>query len=265
MFYYASKILWFFATPSNLLILIILAGASLALTCRFRRLGLSCVLIAGVLTLALGLSPLSSYLLLPLENRFPAFQDDGRPVTGIVLLGGSVEALKSTSRDMLIANEAAERVLGTIELAHRYPTARILISSGSSPIFQSGPAEAPIIASYFGRIGIDPARIMVEDRSRTTFENAVLSRAIADPKPGERWLLVTSAWHMPRSVGVFRKAGFAVTPYPVDYRTAGTLGEQEIFATISEGLRRLDVGSKEWVGLIAYYFAGDTDALLPSP
>ena len=143
-------------------------------------------------------------------------------MTGIILLGGSVEAEKSLSRGMLIANEAAERVLGTIALAHLYPQARILISSGSGSLLQKRPAEAPMIANYFKTIGIDPARVMIEDRSRTTFENAVFSRALANPKPGERWLLVTSAWHMPRSVGVFRKAGFDVTAYPVDYRTGGT-------------------------------------------
>ncbi len=265
MFYYASKILWFFATPSNLLILLIVLGSLLAFTRRFRRLGAGLALVVGLFTLAVGLSPLSSYLLLPLEDRFPAFKDDGRPVAGIILLGGSVEAAKSASRSTLIANEAAERVLGTIALAHLYPEARILISSGSGSLFQNAPAEAPIIAEYFKTIGIDPKRIAVEDRSRTTFENAVLSRALADPKPGERWLLVTSAWHMPRSVGVFRKAGFPVVAYPVDYRTGGTLWEQDVFAFASEGLRRLDVGTKEWVGLIAYYVAGQTSALMPAP
>ena len=207
MFYYASKILWFFATPSNLLIILIVIGALLAMTRRFRRAGAALALIVGIGTLVVGLSPVSSYLMLPLENRFPAYRDDGRPVTGIILLGGSVEAEKSLSRGMLIANEAAERVLGTIALAHLYPQARILISSGSGSLLQNAAAEAPVIANYFKTIGIDPARVMIEDRSRTTFENAVFSRALANPKPGERWLLVTSAWHMPRSVGVFPQGG----------------------------------------------------------
>ena len=105
-----------------------------------------------------------------------------------------------------------ERVLDTIALAHRYPKARILISGGGGTVFGDGAAEAPIIADYFKSIGIDPARILVEDRSRTTSENAVYSRALAKPREGERWLLVTSAWHMPRAVGVFEKAGFRSRP-----------------------------------------------------
>ena len=263
MFYYASKVLWFFATPSNLLIFLILLGALLALTSRFRRVGMTCVLVFTLATLAFGLLPISSYLMLPLENHFPAFRDDGRPVDGIVLLGGSIEASESMSRDSLVANESAERLLDTIALAHRYPSARILITGGGGTVFGDGTAEAPIIAAYFKTIGIDPARVMIEDRSRTTYENAMYSRALVEPKRTERWLLVTSAWHMPRAVGVFRKAGFEVTPYPVDYRTRGTIEEQKVFAFVSDGLRRLDVATKEWAGLIAYRLAGHTGALLP--
>ncbi|WP_210484305.1 YdcF family protein [Microvirga antarctica] len=265
MFYYASKVLWFFATPSNLLVMLILLGVLLASTRRFRRVGIACALVFTLATLALGLLPMSSYLLLPLENRFPAFQDDGRPVDGIVLLGGSVEAMESASRGTLVSNDSAERLFDTILLAHRYPKARILISGGGGTVFGDGTAEAPIIAGYFKAIGIDPARITIEDRSRTTYENAVESRKLVAPAPGERWLLVTSAWHMPRAVGVFRKAGFPVTANPVDFRTSGTFGEQHIFAFVSDGLRRLDVASKEWAGLVAYRLAGHTDALLPGP
>jgi uncharacterized SAM-binding protein YcdF (DUF218 family) len=164
-----------------------------------------------------------------------------------------------------VANEAAERVLDTIQLAYRYPAARILISGGGGTVFGGGAAEAPIVASYFKSIGIDPVRILVEDRSRTTAENAIYSRELAKPREGERWLLVTSAWHMPRAVGVFEKVSFPVTPYPVDFRTAGGARTHLPFAFISEGLRRLDIGTKEWAGLIAYYASGRTARLFPAP
>lgn len=265
MFYYVSKIAWFFATPSNLLVSLILLGLLLALFRRLRRVGIGIALVFTLATLGLGLSPVSSYILLPLENRFPPFTDDGKPVDGIILLGGAVEATESVARDQIVANDSAERVLDTIRLAHRYPSARILISGGGGTVFGTGTAEAPVIAKFLTSVGISEERLLVEDRSRTTDENAVFSMEMAKPREGERWILVTSAWHMPRAVGVFEKAGFAVIPYPVDYRTAGGLGKQRLFAFISEGLRRLDVGTKEWAGLAAYYAAGRTKTLFPGP
>lgn len=265
MFYYVSKIAWFFATPSNLLVSLILLGLILALPKRFRRFGIGLSVVFTLTTLALGLLPIASYILLPLEERFPPFRDDGRPVDGIILLGGSVEAADSASRGMIVSNESAERVLDTIQLAHRYPNARILISGGGGTVFGNGAAEAPIIAQYLRSVGIDPARILIEDRSRTTAENAVFSRDLAKPREGERWLLVTSAWHMPRAVGVFEKVSFPVTPYPVDFRTGGGGNNHRPFAFVSEGLRRLDLGTKEWVGLAGYYATDRTAVLFPSP
>ncbi|MGF9758440.1 YdcF family protein [Microvirga sp. 0TCS3.31] len=265
MFYYVSKIAWFFTTPSNLLLSLILFGLVLCLFKRLRPLGIWLSLTFTLATIALGLLPIASYILLPLEDRFPAFQDAGRPVDGIILLGGAVEASDSKQRGQIVSNESAERVLDTIQLSRRYPNARLLISGGGGTVFGDGAAEAPIIADYFKSIGIDPTRILVEDRSRTTAENAIYSRELAQPREGERWLLVTSAWHMPRAVGVFEKVGFPVTPYPVDFRTAGGARTHLPFAFISEGLRRLDIGTKEWAGLIAYYASGRTARLLPGP
>nr|WP_210340313.1 YdcF family protein [Microvirga splendida] len=248
-----------------MLLSLILLGLVLSLFKRLRRLGIALSLAFTLATIALGLLPVASYILLPLEERFAPFRDDGRSVDGIILLGGAVEAADSKARGSLVANESAERVLDTTQLAHRYPNARILISGGGGTVFGDGAAEAPIIADYFKSIGIDPARILVEDRSRTTAENGVYSKELARPAEGERWLLVTSAWHMPRAVGVFEKVGFPVTPYPVDFRTGGGSRVHGPFAFISEGLRRLDIGAKEWAGLIAYYASGRTTRLFPGP
>lgn len=265
VFYYVSKIAWFFATPSNLLLSLILLGFVLALFRRLRKLGIFLAFVTAAVTVALGLLPISTYLMVPLEERFPPFIDDGKPVDGIVLLGGAVEASDSLSRGQLVVNEAAERILATIQLAHRYPQARILISGGGGSVFGDGDGESPVIADYLKNIGINPARIIVEDRSRTTSENAIYSRELITPRPNERWLLVTSAWHMPRAVGVFEKVGFPVTAYPVDFRTGGGSNNFRPFAFVSDGLRRLDVGTKEWAGLIGYYLAGRTNVLFPAP
>lgn len=265
MFYYVSKVAWFFATPSNLLVSLILLGLVLARFSRMKKTGTGIAFTFTLAMLALGIFPIANYVLLPLEERFPAFSDDGRPVDGIILLGGSVEAADSHERGLIVSNEASERVLYTVELAHRYPKARILISGGGGTVFSNGAAEAPIIAAYLKRLGVDPARIVTEDRSRTTSENAEFSRELVKPQEGERWLLVTSAWHMPRAMAVFEKAGFPITAYPVDFRTGKGFANQRPHAFVSEGLRRLDVSTKEWVGVVGYYATGRTNELLPSP
>ncbi len=265
MFYYVSKIAWFFATPSNLLLSLILLGLVLAMTRRLRRAGIALAATCAVATVAFGLLPLANYLFVPLEGRFPVFRDDGKPVDGIILLGGSVDAQDSVNRGSIVVNEAAERVLDVIELARRYPEARVLVVGGGGTVFGDGTAEAPVTAAFLKSVGIDPSRILIEDRSRTTFENAVFAVPVAKPKEGERWLLVTSAWHMPRAVGVFEKAGIPVVPYPVDFRVGGSFRNVRGFGTISDGLRRFDVGAKEWAGLVAYYVAGRSTALFPAP
>jgi uncharacterized SAM-binding protein YcdF (DUF218 family) len=105
----------------------------------------------------------------------------------------------------------------------------------------------------------------MERRSRNTQENAEFSKALAAPKSGERWLLVTSAYHMPRSVGVFRKAGFAVEPYPVDWRVGGPADRWRFRTFAIDGLANLDAGTREWMGLVAYRISGKTSEFFPGP
>lgn len=266
MFYYASKILWFVATPSNALVALGLVGALIRSVRRpaLRRLG-SVLAGSALLGLALaGLSPLANWVILPLEERFPPYVDDGRPVSGIVVLGGSVLAQESVARGELILNDAGERVLTLGELARRFPDAKLVFSGGSGALIDDEPPEADVVAR-FARAALDirPERLVVESRSRTTHENALFSRRLVEPRGGERWLLVTSAWHMPRAMGCFRHAGFPVVPYPVDYRTRGPQDRWRLFASVSDGLRRLDLATKEWIGLLGYRVAGYTDALFP--
>ena len=114
-------------------------------------------------------------------------------------------------------------------------------------------------------MGVARARVVAERQSRNTIENAEFSKQIAQPKPGERWLLVTSAYHMPRSIGVFRRAGFPVEAYPVDWRTRGTRDLLRPFATVGDGLRRTDTAVREWSGLLVYWLSGKSSALFPGP
>ena len=149
------------------------------------------------------------------------------------------------------------------ELARRYPAARIVFTGGSGQLVFQGATEAELAGRLFESFGIDKSRIVLEDRARDTAENARFSKIAAAPKPGERWLLVTSAYHMPRSIGVFRRAGFAVEAYPVDWRTRGAADLVRPFESLADGLKRSDTAVREWVGLLLYWLSGRTSELFP--
>jgi len=263
MFFPLSKILGFFAIPSNLVISIGLLGLLLVPT-RFARAGRALAFASLIVLAILGLSPVGNALMIPLEDRFPRDATRGAP-DGIIVLGGAISPDVSAARDEVALNEAAERLTVAVELARRYPAARIVFSGGSGALIYDEGAEAPFALRMLEGLGIPRARVLLEDRSRNTVENAIFSKALIQPKPGERWLLVTSAHHMPRAIGVFRKMGFSVEPYPVDWRTRGAPDALRPFATLGDGLRRRDTAVREWAGLVVYWLTGRSSALFPSP
>jgi uncharacterized SAM-binding protein YcdF (DUF218 family) len=264
MFFPLSKILGFFASPSNLIISIGILGL-LLLPTRFARAGRALAFASLVMLAILGLSPIGNALIIPLEARFPRWDATHGAPDGIIVLGGAISPDVSAARDELALNEAAERLTVAAELARRYPAARVLFSGGSGALIYDEGAEAAFALRLLEALGIPGTRIILEDRSRNTVENAILSKASAQPKPGERWLLVTSAHHMPRAIGVFRKAAFPVEAYPVDWRTRGADDALRPFATVGDGLRRSDTAVREWVGLAVYWLTGRSSELFPAP
>jgi uncharacterized SAM-binding protein YcdF (DUF218 family) len=264
MFFVLSKTAGFFALPSNLFISIGIVGLVLLCT-RLTRLASWLVVTSLVLITVAGFSPLSFALLLPLEQRFPPWDASRGPPDGIVVLGGSIWPDVSEARGVVKLDDAAERITATVELAVRYPNARIIFSGGSAALMFDQLPEAPFAVREFEALGIARDRITAEEQSRNTVENAVFSRLIANPKPGERWLLVTSAFHMPRAMAVFRAAGFPVDAYPVDWRTRGPVDLLRLSGSLSEGLARTDTAVHEWVGLVAYRLTGRTNEFFPSP
>jgi uncharacterized SAM-binding protein YcdF (DUF218 family) len=265
LFFALSKTLGIMLLPTNFLIDLGLAGAVLLFT-RLASLGRRLVTVSLVLLALFGFSPLSSLLLYPLESRFPPWDETRGAPDGIVVLGGSIDPELSAAREVTVFKGSVDRIVAGAALAHRYPNARIVFSGGSANLVSGTSArEADYVVSVFERLGIAGNRLNMERGSRNTQENAEFSKALVAPKAGERWLLVTSAYHMPRSVGVFRKAGFAVEPYPVDWRLGGRddLSTAHILAT--DGLTTIDVGFREWMGLVAYWISGRSSALFPGP
>ncbi len=264
MFFTISKLLGFFAFPSNVLIAIGLVGLVL-LTTRYTRLASWLIVTSLVLIAIAGLSPLGNALILPLEQRFPSWDPSRGAPDGVVLLGGMITPDVSAARGAVALNEAAERITATAELARRYPNARIVMTGGTNALIFDDAIEAGFAVKQLEALGVAHDRITAEEQSRNTIENAVFSRLVARPQPGERWLLVTSAYHMPRAMAAFRTAGFAVEAYPVDWRTRGPIDVVRPFASLGEGLRRTDTAVHEWVGLFAYWLTGKSAALFPAP
>lgn len=257
-----AKIVGFFVTLSNLLMMIGLIGLALLFTRRKRR-GRR-LMIGSMLALAVvGWSPLGNLLISPLENRFPAWDPGRGAPDGVIVLGGAISPEVAAGRGEITLNEAAERLTAVAALARRYPAARIVFTGGIGQLFGTT-SEADFVLQLFDSFGIPRERVMLESLSRNTFENAALTKELAQPKRGERWLLVTSAYHMPRSVGVFRQAGFPVEAFPVDWRTR-RVADPAPFDTLSAGLARTDTALREWGGVLAYWLLGRTSELFPAP
>jgi uncharacterized SAM-binding protein YcdF (DUF218 family) len=267
LFFVLSKTVGVMLLPTNFLIALGVLGIFLLPT-RFATSGRR-LLVASIALLAIcALSPLGNVLLYPLEQRFAPWDAKAPPdaiVDGIVILGGSIDPDLSVSHRVPIVRSAADRIIAAAVLARRYPNARILFSGGSANLISNDAREADYAVEIFESLGIAKSRVIIERASRNTYENAVYSKALVTPKPGERWLLVTSAFHMPRAVGLFRKVGFAVEPYPVDWRAGGQDDLWSFGYLSSDGLNRTDTAVREWIGLLAYWLRGRIDDLFPGP
>ncbi len=258
-----SKLFWLVARPATAALILCCLG--LWAVWRGRRWGRWPLLLGIGFYVAVLATPVSSWITLPLEDRFPRPDPAPARVAGVVVLGGAVDQQLTAARGIPALNGAAERMTEAVALARRYPEARILFTGGQGTLTDSGMTEAEVARRFFTAMGLPADRVEYEDRARNTHENAVNSLAIADPRPGETWLLVTSASHMPRSIGVFRRAGWrAITAWPVNY-TTGHDWQSWYDAPLSARIGQFEWAAREWVGLAAYRLMGRTDALLPAP
>jgi uncharacterized SAM-binding protein YcdF (DUF218 family) len=261
MLHFISKLGWLLLTPSNFALLLLLIGcAFLALS--YAQLGRWCIG-SGIVFLTLcTVLPVGTWLLLPLENRFkptlPATVD------GIIVLGGATQPSIAAARDTIAVNDAGERPLALAALAHRYPSARLVFSGGYGQLPRADVSEADVVRRIMTEVGVDPSRIQFEDRSRNTIENVVLSKTLVSPAKEETWVLVTSAFHMPRAMAVFSAQGWAVHPYPVDFRTTGETGVAWTSGlSMASRLAEVDLAVREYIGLVVYRLLRRTYRLMP--
>jgi uncharacterized SAM-binding protein YcdF (DUF218 family) len=262
LFFLLSKILVPLETPSDLLLSLLLLGTLGLLVQRFRRVGVALVTAVALAFLAIALLPVSAWVTAPLEDRFPRPQALPVHVDGIIVLGGAIDPETTARRDVPSLNSAAERMTEFVRLARKYPDAQLVFSGGSGllslrlPIF----TESDAARLFFQQQGLDTGHILFENKSRNTYENVIFSKALTKPSSRQVWLLVSSARDMPRSVGIFRKAGWPVVAIPVSYKS-----DKPHSFVLANNLPDLDDSVHEWLGLLVYYLTGKTDALFPGP
>lgn len=261
MIFTLSKVAWALLDPQVVLFALLVAGALLLWT-PWGRLGRAFVSFAAMIAVLVGMMPVSEWLLVPLENRFPAIEPPPR-IDGAIALGGGINTTLSQVHGRPMLNDPAERVTTLLWLQRLYPNAKLVYASGGAA-FNASFKEADAARQFLAELGVNTDRMIFERESRSTHENALFAHKLVHPRPGEVWLLVTSAYHMPRAVAVFRKIGWDVVPFPVDYVTDGepdfTLGLH-----FGDGLTGTSVALKEWTGLLAYRLFGWTDEVFPRP
>ena len=263
MFYDVTKLFGFFVTLPNAAVLLVIVSALTLLT-RFQRSARAFGFVSVSILALCAFSPLGSLLLYPLENRFPAPTLAEGP-TGLVVLGGMTDETLTAARNAVTLSDAAERLTEAVALSRRYPAMRLVFSGGTANTNGTGTTESDSARRFWTEMGVAPQRMTFENRSRNTWENGVFTKEIVQPKPEERWLLVTSAFHMPRSVGIFRKIGFSIIPYPVDYHTVGNGSDFKGLRRAAESFAFLEMATHEWIGLAGYYLTGKTSAPFPAP
>jgi uncharacterized SAM-binding protein YcdF (DUF218 family) len=164
-------------------------------------------------------------LMWPIETRFQrASLDARRDIAGFIALGGG-----------------DERIIEAARLARAHPRAKLVITGHGDG------------AERLARLsGLPPERVLIEPAAQNTFENAQFTAALLTHDVAASWVLVTSASHMPRAVGCFRRAAVVIEAWPV--------------ADVTNGWRdKLETAVHEWAGLLDYWLRGRTDALFPAP
>lgn len=264
LFFSLSKIFWLAFQPLSVIFLLILIAVVL-IWFNQRKSGLVALGSACLILFIGAYTTTGSLLLIPLEERFPKQPLLSDRVNGIILLGGYLNGDINAGRPGFELNSAADRLFETIRLARLYPDAKIIVSGGDGGFFERSIPDAQSTQEIISEFGLAEKRFIFENESRNTAENAIFSQRLADPQQGEIWLLVTSAYHMPRAVGSFRRAGFDVVAWPVDYKTPAVEKFALYLSSPNDALSRFTVAMREWVGLLAYWMTSKTDMFFPQP
>lgn len=262
LFFYVSKLVWLLFSPDSLLLILIILNLALLYLGKIKYAKRLLTTISLILII-ISLFPIGELLLYPLESRFQTNPALPEKIDGIVILSGSEAAKLSHVWKQVELGDAAERNLSFLTLARQYPKAKLIFTGGTGSLTNQKYKGADVAKKLFQQQGFDTARISFERQSRNTYENVIYSKELVKPIKNENWILITTGWHMPRSVGIFCKANWSVIPYPVDHQT----NKGDLFRIdfdLADNLKTLKTAIKEYMGLFAYYFSGKTTSLFPN-
>jgi len=263
LFFILSKLAWGVLSPTNVIILMMALGTLFLMkgaVSAAKRILVSTV----VATLLLTIYPLGDNVMFPLENRFSKPQVMPEQIDGIIVLGGGEQLKTSLSWQSAELGAGGDRYIGAAILAKRYPTVPVIFTGGSGLLsFQGKGGEGNIAQTLLTAIGIEKDRLIIESKSRNTNENFLFIRPLL-PETMGNYLLVTSAFHMPRAMGIARQQGLSMVAYPVDYRSNQPALRQWSF-NLYEHLEVLEPAWREWIGLTVYYLTGRTQDWFPAP
>lgn len=261
MFFLLSKLFWVLIQPLNAFC--ILGGMGFLVRFRWDLAGQRMMNAALIGILVTGLLPVGPLLLTYLETRYPASIEMPEKIDGIVLLGGAFEAHTAKATGQISANDNIERAFCFVDLAKKHPEAKLVFSGGAGDLVHPDAMEADVAKRFFALAGLGDRTIVYEEKSRNTYENVLYSMEALDPKNTQNWVVTTSAYHMPRTMGIFKKFGWRITPYQCDMRTDGTYDVFRTLPNITGNFQSLNIAMKEIVGAAVYYVTDKSAFILP--
>ncbi|MEZ5871308.1 MAG: YdcF family protein [Nitratireductor sp.] len=260
MFFVLSKMFWAFARPLNFLFLLAVFGAFLART-SWKRTARLAIMFSIAMTALTGFTQLPDWLIYRLETTANYSPIPEHPY-GIIVLGGGLDADSAVRKDDYHLGEAADRLVLALELKRRYPQARLVYSGGLATIAGEGIPETRAAEKMITALYGDTRETEFEPNSRNTWQNAVFTAEMLGDDRNKTWLLVTSAFHVPRALGCFRKAGINVIAVPTDFR-ADEFSFPWLTGDMAGQFIKMSLFTKELIGLVAYRLTGKMDQFLP--
>jgi uncharacterized SAM-binding protein YcdF (DUF218 family) len=263
MYFILSKVMWFALKPSMVMFLGMTVGFVLVLT-RFRRAGLMLFGVSILALWAVTVIPVGEMMIRDLEERFPKQTELPEKIGGIIVLGGSINPVLSRERGQIAVDSSMERLLFFAMLGDTRPGVPLVFTGGAGSLFAQDAKEGHYFKDLAELLNLDMSRVIVEAESRNTMENVVFSKKLVTVEADRPWVMITSARHMPRAVGLFRKQGWPVIPYPVDYITLPARGWTLSLENLG-GQSMLDAAVHEFLGMAVAYVLGRSDSLYPAP